>query len=330
MLLFILSVKYGNGFQIIGRVANGTDASQPIPWQVSIRRNSFHICGGTILNENTVLSAANCFFGFDSRSQSITSGQNFTLQANFTILAGIVNRKDSLLGQEIEVDSFIWPPMEYDPFDHKYHNDIIILKLKSNLVFSQKIVHAVSLPVEKTWGKDELLEDCIISGWGKTEYDSRQIPNILQWANVRTIPNCNSVSKYTNLIESQICAGNLITGQTDSCYGDSGGPLVCKSGFSGYVLTGVVSYGPRICGTPGLPGIYTRVGFFSDWIEDNMEKPVLNGSDMTASNQVQCKASSCAECPQSRCNGECFWHDNKCEKGMEQNNYRILAVISRG
>ena len=97
------------------------------------------------------------------------------------------------------------------------------------------------------------------------------MPKILQWANVPTITNCNSVSNYDNLIESQICAGDLINGQTDACGGDSGGPLVCKSGFTWW-MTGVVSYGPRICGSPGWPGIYTRVGYFIDWINENLDK----------------------------------------------------------
>ena len=164
--------------------------------------------------------------------------------------------------------------MDFDPYDNKFYNDIIILKLKGILVFSQNKVHEVSLPLEKTWGIDESLEDCMISGWGRTtQHKSSRIPKILQWASVPTIANCNSVSNYTNLIESQICAGDLINGKTDSCGGDSGGPLVCKSGFSGYVMTGVVSYGPKNCGTPGTPGVYTRVGYFLEWIKDNMEKP---------------------------------------------------------
>merc|ERR1712038_1888767 len=283
MLLFILSVKYGNGMpqSSISRpnVVNGIDASEPIPWQVSIRRNSEHICGGTILNENTVLSAAHCFFGFDYDNKILTTGKDNALQNNFTILAGIINREDSVSGQEIEVDGYIWPPMDYNPYS--FTNDIIILKLKGNLVFSQKKVYAVSLPLEKTWGKYDSFEDCMISGWGRTtRHKSSQIPKILQWANVPTIANCNSVSNYTNLIESQICALN--NGKTDACTGDSGGPLVCKSGFSGYVMTGVVSYGPRICGTPNYPGIYTRVGYFLHWIKDNMEKPVTVDCDWTS------------------------------------------------
>ena len=68
-------------------------------FKVSIRKNSFHHCGGTILNENTVLSAAHCFFGFDYKNQILTSGKDFALQNKFTILAGIINREDSVSAQ---------------------------------------------------------------------------------------------------------------------------------------------------------------------------------------------------------------------------------------
>lgn len=54
---------------------------------------------------------------------------------------------------------------------------------------------------------------------------------------------------------------------SDSCQGDSGGPLYCNTTANAMLLYGAVSYGPRECGTPGKPGVYTRLSYFRDEIE---------------------------------------------------------------
>ena len=57
----------------------------------------------------------------------------------------------------------------------------------------------------------------------------------------------------------------------DSCNGDSGGPLVHRLGSSDpWFLVGVVSFGTSTCGA-AEPGVYTRVGGYLDWIENNLE-----------------------------------------------------------
>lgn len=56
------------------------------------------------------------------------------------------------------------------------------------------------------------------------------------------------------------------------CYwfqADSGGPLMWLNGNQ-YFLIGIVSYGPTICGTPGIPGVYTNVTSFVDWIHEKI------------------------------------------------------------
>lgn len=69
-----------------------------------------------------------------------------------------------------------------------------------------------------------------------------------------------------------MCAGGIQS--KDSCGGDSGGPLLFpgRSGNSGYryVQRGIVSFGSKQCGVGGVPGVYTRVAFYMDWILDNI------------------------------------------------------------
>lgn len=67
------------------------------------------------------------------------------------------------------------------------------------------------------------------------------------------------------IIDRQMCAGGN-AGQ-DSCRGDSGGSLMGRApSADNWLAVGVVSYGPSPCGTPGWPGVYTRVGAYVDWI----------------------------------------------------------------
>ena len=45
-------------------IVGGQQAPYPIPWQVSVQFFGNHICGGTILDTYTILSAAHCFDGY--------------------------------------------------------------------------------------------------------------------------------------------------------------------------------------------------------------------------------------------------------------------------
>ena len=45
----------------LNRIVGGQEATEMIPWQVSIRRWNVHFCGGTILDARTILTAAHCF-----------------------------------------------------------------------------------------------------------------------------------------------------------------------------------------------------------------------------------------------------------------------------
>lgn len=80
------------------------------------------------------------------------------------------------------------------------------------------------------------------------------------------IPIANRSDCLGLLNENQICAGE-IDGK-DTCVGDSGGPLMLEHKVKSHYLiflVGIVSYGPRICGSS--PAVYTYVPNYIEWID---------------------------------------------------------------
>lgn len=83
----------------------------------------------------------------------------------------------------------------------------------------------------------------------------------------RTLTDYNRLANQASLRAlsvAQMCALNP-RDNSDACQGDSGGPLFVadRSGVS--TLVGVISFGVS-CGSH-LPGVYTRVAAYTEWIE---------------------------------------------------------------
>ena len=67
------------------RILGGQEASDIIPWQVSVQMMGSHLCGGTILNNITVISAAHCFYDAPGFMYDLSKGY-------WTIRAGSMKR----------------------------------------------------------------------------------------------------------------------------------------------------------------------------------------------------------------------------------------------
>ena len=116
-----------------------------------------------------------------------------------------------------------------------------------------------------------------VAGWGATTGTGRLPANVLQYLSVNVTNNkeCHDIYKERGgeLSDLQICAGGA-PGK-DSCVGDSGSGLMRdihdQEDYSlRSFLIGVVSFGPRLCGTKGVPGVYTRVNSYLGWILDTV------------------------------------------------------------
>ncbi|XP_040897057.1 granzyme G [Toxotes jaculatrix] len=184
-------------------------------------------CGGFLLNEDFVMTAAHC------KAKS------------YTVLLGVHNVHENHNIQRISVKE-VFPNKDYNETELK--NDIMLLKLSSKATFSKNVS---PIPLA---GNDHgsLPKSCIVSGWGRSDKNVKYMSAVLMEVNV-------------TLIENKHCAADKFycsEGETGPAEGDSGGPLVCNDGKA----YGVVSFTftPK-SGGPHLHG-YAKISDHRSWI----------------------------------------------------------------
>ncbi len=92
---------------------------------------------------------------------------------------------------------------------------------------------------------------------------------------VRLQPRSRRAKRF-RLAAGEVCAGG--ERGRDACDGDGGGPLVCQAPSGRWYVVGLVSWGIG-CGEEGIPGVYTRVAEYRDWLE---ETPIVPRPDMSS------------------------------------------------
>ncbi|CAF1215000.1 unnamed protein product [Rotaria sp. Silwood1] len=236
----------------ISRIVGGEDAGiSTWSWAVSILISDGPICGGSIMSNSWVITAAHCV---DNRFAS-----------SVIIYAGSNNR---LFGTQNRTVSEIILHPHYN--SSNYVNDIALLKLTSPLNMSDDHVSRICMPLVSslTLASDEwpvVNTTVVVVGWGRLS-EGGSLSTNLQQVTLQTIaylaPTCASLIEDKN---TQLCAG--VPGHTkDACDGDSGGPLMMFASSNQWVLVGLVSNGIG-CARPSYAGLYTRVAIYKDWIK---------------------------------------------------------------
>ncbi|XP_023570974.1 coagulation factor X [Octodon degus] len=237
------------------RIVGGQNCKEgECPWQaLLVNEDNKGFCGGTILNEYYILTAAHCLH-----------------QAKrFTVRVGERNMEEEE-GNEVthEVEIVI----KHNKFNlHTYDCDIAVLKLKTPITFRMNVAPAC-LP-QKDWAEATLMtqKTGIVSGFGRIHEKGRQSSTLKMLEVPYVDRNTCKLSTGFTITQNMFCAG-YDAKLEDTCQGDSGGPHVTRFRDT-YYVTGIVSWGEG-CARKGKFGIYTKVTNFLKWIEKSMRARV--------------------------------------------------------
>ncbi|XP_076171824.1 trypsin-1-like [Ptiloglossa arizonensis] len=232
------------------RIVGGqTTHVNEFPWMARLSYLTKFYCGGTLINDRYVLTAAHCVKG------PVFRFMWFMIKVTF----GEHDRCVEKGSESRYVVRVLMGDFSFLNFD----NDIALLRLNERVPLSDTI-RPICLPSVRD--NQYIGTKAIASGWGTLHEDGK--PScLLQEVEVpvMSLQDCRNTSYSPRMISDNMMCAGYAHGKKDSCQGDSGGPLIAEREDKKYELIGVVSWGNG-CARPGYPGVYTRVTRYIDWI----------------------------------------------------------------
>lgn len=220
--------------------------------------NYGQICGGSIINDSFILTAAHCVV-----EEEIASYKD----AGYDLKV-LVNDGDADVSYyDTRLVNQVYYHANYETESHT--NDIAILKIEDQILESYT---AIDLPTKEDVEYYENLSVYSVAGMGLVEDESTCVSNCTP-ETLQTAKMNRENDAFCGLIlygidypeDSAICVTPINDGNV--CNGDSGGPLTYTDIYGKQQQIGITSYGSTSCENPVIPSVFTEIAFYNDWIE---------------------------------------------------------------
>lgn len=253
-------------------IVGGDPVPDPNPyvWQISLQQKGNHICGGSVIDGQWILTAAHCVVQDVGQNQvaDLCSAENLAyLRENVQVVVGVRALSAKTAANTFAVAGCL-AHADYDP--DALVNDIAVIQLATPIPNADTYIVPLLLNADEqviatpgAW--------TTVSGWGNmVPQNNASSPDLLMALDLPLVEQaaCRAVwgAQEVTILDSMVCAG-FAAGGKSSCQGDSGGALVINDGFGNFVQQGIVSFGPEVCNAAGLPSVYTRVSAYIDWLQ---------------------------------------------------------------
>lgn len=292
------------------KIFGGTKAAEgAYPFQTAlfkVKRNKdgsasvvSQFCGGSLVASRWVLTAAHCFAkGERGKISSISDSREIGVMIGGTNLSGPGER---ILAKRVIVHPKYVPGTSV--------NDIALVELDRPVAEDAKVANTLLIGKNAEAEMLPVGGELIILGWGLTEQMKPSLDLLESRVNVVERNACNraltaarlqdieinkalndiaftfnmspvarkalenNLAQYGGAVTPQMfCAAAPQDGK-DTCNGDSGGPILRKLADGRLVQVGIVSFGVGECGLAALPGVYTRLSLYQDWLSQVVASP---------------------------------------------------------